>query len=168
MSGTYITDNGLANLKDLPALGSLFIENTRVTDAGLTHLVGLHKLSYLRLAGTEVTDAGVKQMSELPNLTNVSLGGTHVTDAGLLHLRKLSKLKYLLLSQPKIRESKPIELTSAEQRAFGLGKRPLSVTPTEQRSPSPKLETRQSIQLQVTDEGITELKKALPKLKVRR
>ena len=168
LSRTYITDNGLANLKDLPALDSLFIENTRVTDAGLVHLAGLHKLSYLRLAGTEVTDAGVKQLSELPNLKNVSLGGTHVTDAGLLHLRKLSKLKNLSLVQPKMKEPKPVELTPVEQRAFGLGKDPLADTPAEQRSPSPKLETRQSNPLRVTDEGIAELKKALPKLKIRR
>ena len=57
------------HLKGLTKLSVLDLSGTQVTDAGLAHLKGLTKLSVLDLRGTQVTDAGVKELKQaLPSL----------------------------------------------------------------------------------------------------
>ena len=43
LSGSLVTDAGLAHLKKMPRLTTLWLENTTVTDAGLVHLQALDK-----------------------------------------------------------------------------------------------------------------------------
>lgn len=83
-----ISDVGLAHLKPLRNLRSLFLADTRVTDKGLEHLAGHDKLEYLTLYGTKVTDAGVRQLAELKGLKEVVLARTRTTHAGIAMLRK--------------------------------------------------------------------------------
>jgi len=62
LSGTGVTDGGLAHLKGLTGMKMLFLGKTKVTDAGLVHLKGMTGLEGLLLQNTKVTDAGVKKL----------------------------------------------------------------------------------------------------------
>jgi Leucine Rich repeat len=61
LSGTQISDAGLAHLKGLTTLETLYLSGTRVSDAGLAHLKGLTTLKTLHLFRTRVSDAGVTE-----------------------------------------------------------------------------------------------------------
>ncbi|MBI1319337.1 MAG: c-type cytochrome [Candidatus Hydrogenedens sp.] len=79
LSGTGVTDAGLAQLAALGRLTSLHLERTGISDAGLAHLKGLQHLEYLNLYGTKVTGAGVEQLAELKQLRRLYLWQTEVT-----------------------------------------------------------------------------------------
>jgi hypothetical protein len=88
LSGTSITDAGLANLAKLTGLVRLHLEKTQIGDEGLKHLVGLENLEYLNLYGTKVTDAGLEHLKGLKNLKKVFIWQTPVTIAGCEKLQK--------------------------------------------------------------------------------
>jgi hypothetical protein len=72
LSGTRITDAGLAYLKDATKLERLELRGTQITDAGLEHLKNLTGLQWLAVSGTRVTEAGVQELKRsLPNLTEM-------------------------------------------------------------------------------------------------
>jgi Leucine-rich repeat (LRR) protein len=99
----------------------------------------------LSLPRTSVTDAGIKHLSPLTNLATLSLDGTKVTDAGLQHLTQLSKLESLFLDNTQITD-------------VGI----------EKLAALPNLEHLSLRGTAVTDSGVTDLKLALPALKVQR
>jgi YHS domain-containing protein len=82
LSGTKVTDSGLAALDAMPNLTRLHLERTAVTDAGLTHVASLGKLEFLDLYGTAITDAGLECLRKLPQLKRLYLWQTAVTPAG--------------------------------------------------------------------------------------
>ena len=88
LSGTNVTDAGLAVLADLPHLARLHLEQTSVTDAGLAHLEGHEYLHYLNLYGTSVTDEAVPRLAALENLETLYLWQTEVSSEGAEQLRK--------------------------------------------------------------------------------
>jgi hypothetical protein len=90
LTGTSITDAGLAHLKGLTNLYVLLLDDTRVTDAGLVHLKGLTKLSYLFLKGTQVSDAGLLHLKGLRRLHVLDLRGADITATSPNHSTKLS------------------------------------------------------------------------------
>jgi hypothetical protein len=70
LSGTEISDLGLAHLKGLTGLRSLKLSKTKVTDAGLVHLRGLTYLAYLEVCETTVTPYAAHELEQcLPSLT---------------------------------------------------------------------------------------------------
>ena len=100
--GPKITDAGIAHLRNLPRLESLWLQGTRVTDRGLGYLEGLTQLKDLRLDGTGVTSAGLVHLRRLTQLTGLGLDGTAVTNAGLVHLQGLTQLKELRLKNTNV------------------------------------------------------------------
>ena len=82
LSGTRVTDAGLATLARMPNLTRLSLGNTAVGDAGLRHLAGLARLENLNLYGTRVSDAGLDALRALGALRVVYLWGTRVTPEG--------------------------------------------------------------------------------------
>ena len=62
LSGTGITDAGLATVAQFKNLTRLHLNRTRISDAGLKQLVGLQQLEYLNLYGTGVTDASIESL----------------------------------------------------------------------------------------------------------
>ena len=140
LSGTQVTDAGLAHLKGLAGLQWLSLRGTQVTDAGLAHLKGLAGLQKLSLSDTQVTDAGLAHLKGLAGLQELDLNETRVTDAGLAHLKRLAGLPALYLGGTQVTDA-----GLAHLKGLG-GLRWLSLS----RAP-------------VTDAGLTELRKALPK-----
>ena len=82
LSGTKVTDAGLARLETMPNLTRLHLERTAITDTGLACLARLGSLEFLDLYGTAVTDAGLEQLQKLPQLKRLYLWQTGVTPAG--------------------------------------------------------------------------------------
>ena len=68
LSGTRVTDAGLAHFTELTALKILQPGRTQITGPDPAHLSGLPLLETLNLANTQVTDAGVAELRKrLPN-----------------------------------------------------------------------------------------------------
>ena len=63
-----VTDAVLGEVKKMPNLRSLHLDDTQVTDVGMKELKGLKNLTHVALGKTLVTDAGAKELSQaLPN-----------------------------------------------------------------------------------------------------
>jgi hypothetical protein len=70
LSGTEVTDAGLAYLRTLPGLRVLELNNTAVSDAGLEQLKGVTSLRFLSVKGTHVGAVGARSLRKaLPDLS---------------------------------------------------------------------------------------------------
>jgi hypothetical protein len=137
---------GLKELAGLKALQSLNLEATKVTDEGVQELAALAALERLNLSRSKgVGDAGLKGLAGLKSLRELDLGATGVTDAGLKELGGLKSLQSLhLVSCARVTDKGLKSLAGLKSlRTLEIG----GGTP-------------------VTPRGVTEIKKALPKLEV--
>ena len=105
LSGTRVTDVGLAQLHGLTGLQELNLDSTQITDAGLAHLQGLMGLRWLDLSGTQVTDVGMSHLQGLASLRRLSFSSTQVTDIGLAHLQVLTRLEWLWLKHSQVTDA---------------------------------------------------------------
>jgi uncharacterized membrane protein len=87
LSGTRITDAGLATVAQFKNLTRLHLNRTTVSDRGLPQLAGLQQLEYLNLYGTGVTDVGLEPLAALKRLRTLYVWQTKVSDRGLERLR---------------------------------------------------------------------------------
>jgi hypothetical protein len=142
LSGTRITDAGLAHLRPLEELATLRLADTPVGAGGLAPLQDLKKLEDLDLAGTRVADGGLPHLAGLPKLKVLKLGRTKVTDAGLVHLQGLPALAEL-----DLRDAKGVTDAGLRHLKGVKGLRTLHV-------------------MSLTSETEDELKKALPGLRI--
>lgn len=100
VAGLKFGDAGLAKLAALAAnLRWLDLTGTGVTDKGLAQLAAMPHLTRLSLARTTVTNEGLAQLALLGELEYLNLYGTPVSDAGLEYLKPLHKLRQLYLWQ---------------------------------------------------------------------
>lgn len=96
-----ITGSGLAALRGLSKLETLYLVHTQVDDAGLRHIRHLTSLKTLQLGHTKITDAGMPALDSLSQLQTLSIANTAVSDEGLVQLRDLRKLSTLILRDTK-------------------------------------------------------------------
>lgn len=83
LSGTKITDCGLAVLRELPNLKTLDIcHQEYISDAGIAHLNFCEQLERVNLMGTRTGDNAIRAVLGKPNLRQL-FAGTNVTDEGL-------------------------------------------------------------------------------------
>lgn len=97
VSGSRVTNAGVARLIGLPRLQVLFLADTQVTDEGLMDVAQLTQLEWLSLVDSPVTDDGMFHIERMQRLKHLDLSGTQVTDDGLVHLKRLSSLEQLFL-----------------------------------------------------------------------
>ena len=83
-----VHDSGMASLNGLTQLQALYVTQTNLSDAGLAPLQGLCQLRELYLSQTQITDAGLVHLSGLTNLQTLDLHGTKVSVAGVKDLQK--------------------------------------------------------------------------------
>ncbi|MGV3539769.1 MAG: c-type cytochrome domain-containing protein [Rufibacter sp.] len=88
LSGTQVTDKGMAQISQLKNLTRLNLDNTQVTDAGVAQLGKLSALRNLNLYNTSVTDQSLKALVSCSNLRTVHLWQTKVTPQGVAALQK--------------------------------------------------------------------------------
>jgi len=87
LTGSSVTDAGLAQLEGCEHLEFLVLRDTRIGDAALETLAALPALERLNLVGTNVTDAGAARLAEAPKLRRVYVWSSKVTPAGVEALR---------------------------------------------------------------------------------
>ena len=99
-AGARFGDTDLATLRPLaPQTVWLDLSGTGITDAGLATVAQFKNLTRLHLNRTRISDTGLKQLSGLQQLEYLNLYGTGVTDAGLQSLTSLKKLRTLYIWQ---------------------------------------------------------------------
>jgi hypothetical protein len=94
----YVTDEGIAAIKDWKHLKRLNLHGTKVGDTGLEHIAGITTLESLNVGSTLMTDVGLERLTSLLNLRQLTMGGNELGDAGLQALRQMPGLTYLDLS----------------------------------------------------------------------
>ncbi len=112
----WITDQGIAAIKDWKHLKRLNLRGTRVSDGSLEIVSRMPALEALDIAHTEVTDVGLDNLITLVNLRELSLGRGRLTNAGLAMLRMLPELRYLDLSG-----ARPVPPDAPNGRSTGSG-----------------------------------------------
>src|SRR5215467_3756312 len=94
----YVTDEGLAAIKNWKKLKRLDIHGTKTSDTALEHISGITTLEVLNIGSAMITDVGLERLTSLPNLKELTMGGNELGDAGLQALRQMPTLNYLDLS----------------------------------------------------------------------
>jgi len=141
-----ITDAGLEEVAKLHKLTILDLSYCKqITDIGLKELSHLKQLTILYLRACErITDVSLKELAKLQKLELLALSGTKTTDVGLEEVAKLKNLKTLLLRWTKITDA-GLEKVAKLQNLTVLDLRGCE---------------------RITDVGVAELQKALPKCKI--
>lgn len=83
LSGTRVSDAGLARLAAFSHLARLNVSRTAISDAGLDAIARLTALEYLNLYATDVSDAGLARLARLAKLQRLYVWQTKTTDAGI-------------------------------------------------------------------------------------
>jgi len=94
----YVTDEGVAAIKEWKQLKRLNLHGTKAGDSALEHISGLTALETLDVGSTLMTDVGLERLTMLTNLKELTMGGNELGDAGLQALRQMPNLTYLDLS----------------------------------------------------------------------
>jgi hypothetical protein len=94
----YVTDEGMAAIKDWKKLKRLNVHGTKSSDTTLEHVAGIASLESLNFGSAVMTDVGLERLVSLPNLKELTMGGNEVSDAGLQALREMPGLTYLDVS----------------------------------------------------------------------
>ncbi len=97
-SDELITDAGLSAIKAWKHLKRLSVRGTKITDNTLQNVSGITSLESLDAGYAEITDVGLDLLTTLTNLKELAIGGNKLTDFGLQPLRQLPGLVYLDLS----------------------------------------------------------------------
>src|SRR5687767_98050 len=93
-----ITDEGMAAIKGWKRLKHLNVRGTKITDTTLEHVAGIATLESLDAGYAQVTDVGLDRLTTLGNLKKLTIGGNKLTDVGLQALRYLTGLTHLDLT----------------------------------------------------------------------
>jgi internalin A len=94
----YVTDEGLAAIKDWKKLKRLNVQGAKISDTTLDHISGITTLESLNAGSAMVTDVGLERLTTLPNLKELSIGGNKLSDNGLQALRQMPGITYLNLN----------------------------------------------------------------------
>ena len=162
-----VTDADMEHLKGMTNLRKLDLKFTDVTDAGLVHLKGLTKLQTLNLYGTKITDAGLEHLKGLTGLQTLNLGGTKITDAGMVHLKGLQLTSLVIPNDAKTDLGLKHYLAALETHTrISLENWRITDAGLVHLKGLTKLKTLYLNDTQVTDPGVAELQKALPKCRI--
>lgn len=110
----YVTDEGLAAIKDWKKLKRLDVHGTKISDTTLEHISGITTLESVNIGSANITDVGIERLVSLPNLKELTMGGNQFGDAGLQALRQMPGLTYLDLNGRQGTDSNIWALTISE------------------------------------------------------
>jgi Leucine-rich repeat (LRR) protein len=106
LSHTRITDQGLLQLKNAPAITDLNLYYAeQITDEGLAAVKGWKKLRRLNLRGTKVTDTTLEHLAAVTTLETLDAGYAQITDVGLDRLTPLQNLRELVVGGNKLTDT---------------------------------------------------------------
>ncbi|MBX9572681.1 MAG: hypothetical protein K2X77_27545 [Candidatus Obscuribacterales bacterium] len=114
LSGSTITDDGLAQLNKSPHLATLSLENTSITDAGLQALQKSRptRLAELNLHSTSIGDEGAKALGKINSLQKLNLNDTYVSCESAAELKNLKNLQVLSLDYSAMADAGVAELAN--------------------------------------------------------
>jgi internalin A len=144
LDGTKLTVKAFADLRELPKLQKLIVQQSLMGDPTMAEIGRMASLRQLYLGNSKITDAGLAKLKDLDDLRVLDLFETAITDRGLSALAELKSLEDLNLSGTKIGDAGVVNLKGCKSLAV------LKLTRTN-----------------ATQKGISELEAALPKLIVR-
>ncbi len=105
LSGTAITDAGVASLGASAPPERLWLGQTQLSDDGLVSLSQFSSLEHLSIESTPTTDRGLAAIAKLPRLKFLSLGSPYMTPDGLRLLGGISSLESLHMDRAPVDES---------------------------------------------------------------
>ena len=94
----YVTDEGVAAIKNWKNLKRLNLHGTKASDTSLEHVSGIATLEALDVGSVMLTDVGLERLTMLPNLKQLVIGGNELGDAGLQAFRQMPGITHLDLS----------------------------------------------------------------------
>lgn len=94
----YVTDEGVAAIKNWKKLKRLDLHGTKASDTSLEHISGIPTLEVLDVGSVMLTDVGLERLAMLPNLKALTIGGNELGDAGLQAFRQMPGLTFLDLN----------------------------------------------------------------------
>jgi hypothetical protein len=139
-----VTEKGLAHLREIRTLELLCVQSSKVTADGVKALVGIENLKSLTLSATALGQDGFRLLAGMTGLEYLSLESTKATDADVAHLAVLAKLTHLDLGYNSGVTDAGLKHLTGLRRLAGL----------------------RLYETKVTDDGVAELKRSLPKLTV--
>lgn len=94
----YLTEDGIAHLRDWKRLERLNLRGTKVTSKVFDSLAKLASLRSLDIAFTQIEDEGFEELSVLTKLERLAIGGNRLSGAALTLLKLLPSLVELDVS----------------------------------------------------------------------
>jgi hypothetical protein len=168
LRGGQATDAALANLRGNDSLETVMIwDASAVTDAGAAHLSTLPKLELVHISNSQITDETLRYFSGLPRLERLSLQGNHFTDNGLEYIKDMTHLKELILGLGRNEITDDglrflSRLTNLER--LDLQKSKVTDAGLQHLRGLTNLKTLWLSGTAVTNSGLDELRRSLPKL----
>ena len=99
-----VNNRSLQYLEGFTAIIGIDLSGTQVTDKGMAVVGSLKGLEYLQLSGTSISDAGLAELRGLERLEAIDLSHTKVTQAGAKYLEQLRKLKRIYAVGTNLKE----------------------------------------------------------------
>lgn len=129
-------------LKGLTKIEVLDLSGMQVDDEGLKNLKDLVNVEILVLARTNVTDGGLEHLTEMKKMVGLDLSGTGVAGDGLEHIQGMKELRDLYLDKTEVKDEHLLMVSKMPEL------KSVSVVGAKQ----------------ISQQGITKLKRAAPKL----
>lgn len=137
---TWVTDAGLAYLKDLPNLETLRLgsydqrgpgpKTIPITDKGMEHVGQMKKLKNLELNKMSISDKGLAKLKPLTELEYLKIGYTLVTPEGIQTLGSFKNLRILVLEgNDEAANSSVINVISKMPKLHRLALSPIKIDP---------------------------------------
>jgi hypothetical protein len=169
MGSTATSDAGLRNLEGLTNLSILSLSNTDVTGATLDSLGGLQKLETLKIENVPMSIEGLQTIKGLRQLKSLTFGGSPITDASLRQVEGFTQLKVLDLSGSRVTDAGLYCLQSlAQLEALYLSTPQVSDAGLEHLRGLRNLKTLFLNGTKVTHSGILQLGESLPAAQIQR
>jgi len=148
----------LRSLKDLSTLEHLSFQNTSIADDMLADLLGLSQVARLDFSGTRITDKGLEHLKDMQGLRELNLQGTQVKGAGLVHLAGLTRLQVLNFRDTPLDDKGAAHLAGLKElRKLELSGTHLTDAGIEHLVQLPRLQYLDLFGTKVTDAGLARL-----------
>ena len=142
----WLNDDVMPHIARMTNVKELMIDGTGITDTGFELITSMSSLREVWITNTLLTDRSLKTLTSLPNLSELTFYPHEMTNDGLSHLPQITQLRSICIAGVDDGGAKHITDEGLKHL-----------------HPMTDLETFTYVdELGVTEQGITDLKAALP------